>query len=448
MTFADAKELERLKVQKAVAVRMKEFDDKRAQIDGTTSTRSGAWHQARTQLAISRIQIDVEDRLAIRKDLTEKCPGLLTPFEAGEFQRRLCTMIDGAFQAILKSLPAAGIRPPAETLSQISSKKSALKHTVQTAVRIMQLEVPQQTSATPFREARKPVPDAPNRFSFQIALSFPGEHRSRVEKIANILAGSFGRERILYDAWHRSEFARPNLDVYLPKLYHEQSLLLVFFLCGAYVQKEWCGLEWRAGRDLLKQRQDDRLMLLRLDAADIPGLYPIDGYLDISNLSNEEVASDILKRAAMLEFSHMRESTSSVPLNASGQMSTADPSFWAQRKTLDKTDVFVKIEATEPRWQIWTRPTEFKVARFKNVDHCRLFVHSFTASVPSQFPYPWLSGERSNGELEHISGETDTPDGGITPAERWILFRSGQLVQNRSISSRCQPNIHVLDVLN
>src|ERR1039458_2751048 len=49
---------------------------------------------------------------------------------------------------------------------------------------------------------------------FRVALSFPGEHRGRVEKIAEALAGRLGREAVLYDRWYGAEFNRPNLDVY------------------------------------------------------------------------------------------------------------------------------------------------------------------------------------------------------------------------------------------
>src|SRR5262245_52385683 len=118
-------------------------------------------------------------------------------------------------------------------------------------------------------------------YRFQIALSFPGEHRLRVEKIAVRLADQVGRNRILYDQWHRAEFARPNLDTYLTQLYYKESLLLLFFLSAEYVKKQWCGLEWRIGRELIKEEEDDRLMLLRLDSAEIPGIYSIDGYLDV-----------------------------------------------------------------------------------------------------------------------------------------------------------------------
>jgi tetratricopeptide (TPR) repeat protein len=131
---------------------------------------------------------------------------------------------------------------------------------------------------------------------FRVALSFPGEHRARVEKVAELLARTLEREKILYDKWYAAEFNRPNLDVYLPKLYHDESDLITVFLCKEYNAKEWCGLEWRACRDLLKQKEDDRLMFFRLDDADIPGLYSIDGYQDMSKMTDREAADAILSR--------------------------------------------------------------------------------------------------------------------------------------------------------
>lgn len=132
-------------------------------------------------------------------------------------------------------------------------------------------------------------------------MSFPGEHRKRIEKIAKALAAKLGKEKVLYDKWHEAEFARPNLDTYLQKLYHEQSQLLVFFLCKAYSEKEWCGLEWRVGRDLLKHGEDDRLMFLRVDQADVSGIYSIDGYSDISKKTDSQVVNLILERLDLLD---------------------------------------------------------------------------------------------------------------------------------------------------
>ncbi len=144
------------------------------------------------------------------------------------------------------------------------------------------------------------MPDSAKSHRFKVALSFPGEHRQRVETIANALAARLGQEAVLYDKFYSAEFARPNLDIYLPRLYHDQSQLLVFFHCEQYNKKEWCGLEWRAARDLLKHTEDDRLMFLRLDQSDTPGLYSIDGYLDIHAMPDAEVAAQILKRLSLL----------------------------------------------------------------------------------------------------------------------------------------------------
>src|ERR1039458_3395228 len=131
---------------------------------------------------------------------------------------------------------------------------------------------------------------------FRVALSFPGDHRARVERIAEALAAQLGREKGLYDKWHAAEVNRPNLDVYLSKLYHDESDVIAVFPCAEYNAKEWCGLEWRACRDLLKHKEDVRLMFFRLDDAEIPGLYSIDGYQDIRAMADGEVAASILER--------------------------------------------------------------------------------------------------------------------------------------------------------
>jgi hypothetical protein len=58
---------------------------------------------------------------------------------------------------------------------------------------------------------------APRRF--EVALSFPGEHRDYVEEVAAYLASTFTEERVLYDHFHDAEFARLDLNTYLPALY-------------------------------------------------------------------------------------------------------------------------------------------------------------------------------------------------------------------------------------
>ena len=58
---------------------------------------------------------------------------------------------------------------------------------------------------------------------FRVALSFPGEYRNRVQKIAELLGNVLTRDKVLYDHWHSEELNRPNLGVYLPRSLSENS---------------------------------------------------------------------------------------------------------------------------------------------------------------------------------------------------------------------------------
>jgi hypothetical protein len=147
----------------------------------------------------------------------------------------------------------------------------------------------------PVSQASTPPPSPAKRFA--VALSFAGERRPFVSRVAVALAAGLGRERVLYDAWYEAEFARPDLDTYLQRLYREESELIAVFLCAEYERKDWCGLEWRALRELIKERQGSAIMPLRFDSTEIPGLFSGDGYVWIGDgRSPESVADLILER--------------------------------------------------------------------------------------------------------------------------------------------------------
>lgn len=131
---------------------------------------------------------------------------------------------------------------------------------------------------------------------FKVALSFAGEQRAFVEDVAERLAARIGKEQVLYDRYYEAEFARPDLDTYLQRLYHEESELVAVFVCADYEKKEWCGLEWRVVRDLIKKRKAEDIMPLRFDNTEIAGLFSIDGYVWINGRPAAEIADLILTR--------------------------------------------------------------------------------------------------------------------------------------------------------
>lgn len=132
---------------------------------------------------------------------------------------------------------------------------------------------------------------------FAVGLSFPGAYRERVENIADELSKSFTQERILYDYYHEAEFARPNLDTYLQDLYKDETELVVVFICHKYNEREWCGLEWRSIRSRMNMKDYDSIMFMKLDDGEPAGYFGnVDGSINISRRSNEDVAKLIIQR--------------------------------------------------------------------------------------------------------------------------------------------------------
>jgi len=136
---------------------------------------------------------------------------------------------------------------------------------------------------------------------FRIAFSFAGEKRNFISAVADILAKQFGAEKILYDKYHESEFARPDLAFYLPKLYKDNCDLVVTVFCKAYIAKEWCGLEWRAIYSLAKERDDMQILLARFGHAEIEGLFGLAGYINLDQVNATQFADLILERLAFIE---------------------------------------------------------------------------------------------------------------------------------------------------
>jgi hypothetical protein len=134
------------------------------------------------------------------------------------------------------------------------------------------------------------------RKRFRVALSFPGEQREFVKQVTDFLGAKFSKDEVFYDGDFEAELARPDLDTYLQKIYQDDSDLIVVFLCEEYEKKEWCGLEWRAIRDLIKRRKALDIMPVRFDDTHIQGLFSIDGYVSAGDRKAREIADLILER--------------------------------------------------------------------------------------------------------------------------------------------------------
>ncbi|PKM56009.1 MAG: hypothetical protein CVV00_01675 [Firmicutes bacterium HGW-Firmicutes-5] len=139
-----------------------------------------------------------------------------------------------------------------------------------------------------------------SKHHFKVAFTFPGEVRQEVENIVMDLGNRIGRNSIFYDNYYKSQLARPNLDLLLQDIYRNRSDLIVVFLCEHYQQKEWCNLEFRAVRDIIKAREHDKIMFIKMDNGTVDGVFSTDGYIDAKAHRSSEICNFIEERILLL----------------------------------------------------------------------------------------------------------------------------------------------------
>lgn len=135
---------------------------------------------------------------------------------------------------------------------------------------------------------------------FDVSFTFAGESRDVVEEVVKELEKIIGRNNIFYDNNYISQLARPSLDTLLQDIYRNRSKLIVVFLCEKYQDKKWCGLEFRAIRDMIMEKEITKIMYIRLDPGHIDGVFHIDGYIDGTKFSPQQLANFINERLNLL----------------------------------------------------------------------------------------------------------------------------------------------------
>lgn len=135
---------------------------------------------------------------------------------------------------------------------------------------------------------------------FDVGLSFPGEARGLVEQVARELEARIGPNAYFYDNNYISQLARPSLDTLLQDIYRNRSRLIVVFLGEDYQRKDWCGVEFRAIREIIMAREDQRIMFVRVDDGAVDGVFRTDGYVDARSFTPPQIAQFIAERLALI----------------------------------------------------------------------------------------------------------------------------------------------------
>lgn len=251
---------------------------------------------------------------------------------------------------------------------------------------------------------------------FTVALSYPGEHRAFVSQVADNLASTFSTERVLYDKYHDEEFARLDLNTYLPALYRKNSELIVIFLCPEYAAKLWCRLEWRHISQLIASVDANRIMFLSFgnpgDLSDL-GILSGDGYIDILPLAPETVSEKIIKRLRLNQNAPIPkqmnvESLASDEDSGARAFPTDKPTMRMERGI--KVEIFDANSSTVTVLS-WDLPPMSKRFGAVATQYCPTWkkIHSHSEQVYDAFRYAHIQMLLSHERKDWNGGEAVSP---------------------------------------
>lgn len=187
-------------------------------------------------------------------------------------------------------------------------------------------------------------------YKYDVALSFAGEQRAYVERVAAALKQ---REiRCFYDNDNQVDLWGKNLIKYLGDIYFKQSKYCVIFISKSYCEKNWTILESEAAeeRNFLthdSETHQQYILPVRFDNSEIPGLRSSWGYIDANKVSPEQLAEKIAQKVNPLYISSNCEQPSNYLEYAFEYITHQLESYF--RVTLDSRYTF-SVEHLENLW--------------------------------------------------------------------------------------------------
>lgn len=130
--------------------------------------------------------------------------------------------------------------------------------------------------------------------SYDVALSFAGEDREYVEKVALLLRAA--GIRVFYDNFEKAELWGKNLIDHFAKIYAGGSHFVVMFVSKYYAAKAWTNHERKQAQAHAFKAQKDFILPARFDDTEISGLLDTVGYLDLRTISPEDLVDIVLKK--------------------------------------------------------------------------------------------------------------------------------------------------------
>jgi len=133
---------------------------------------------------------------------------------------------------------------------------------------------------------------AGRRFKYDVCLSFAGEDRDYVRRVAGALKAH--GLNIFFDEDKEAELWGADLFDLLDRVYRLESRRCVMFISAAYASKMWTRHERQSAQARALAGRATYLLPARFDDSELPGLRPTIGYIDLRTRTPESFALAVL----------------------------------------------------------------------------------------------------------------------------------------------------------
>lgn len=131
-------------------------------------------------------------------------------------------------------------------------------------------------------------------FEYDIAISYASEDREHVDEYAKLLL-EYG-VKVFYDQTNQAELWGKDLNENLPDIYSKKAKYCVMFISKNYLKKWWTERERLSAQLRNMDEGNDYLLPIKLDESEILGMPPSVVYIDMREVSTDDIVSITLER--------------------------------------------------------------------------------------------------------------------------------------------------------
>jgi hypothetical protein len=130
--------------------------------------------------------------------------------------------------------------------------------------------------------------------AYEVVLSFAGEDREYVEKVAEYLKNN--NVKVFYDKYEEVTLWGKDLTEHLDKVYRGSARYCVMFVSKNYANKVWTSHERRSALAKAIEEKEEYILPARFDDTEIPGLRHTISYVDLSKKTPDKLGKMILQK--------------------------------------------------------------------------------------------------------------------------------------------------------